>query len=70
METEALRNVGVSICGGFGPQNFHETNKSSLTILGRLMTKIIAYLDDLLLIGQTREEAIQDWDSVIFLLIN
>ena len=53
---------------GPGPRIFTKLMKVPLTVLRRLLLIIIAYLDDLLLIGRTLEEALMARDSVLFLL--
>lgn len=52
---------------GPGPRIFTKLMKVPLTVLRRLMIKIIAYLDDLLIIGRSKEEALQARDSVKYL---
>ena len=52
---------------GPGPRIFAKLLKVPLTVLMRLMIKIVAYLDNSLNIGSTKGEAIRARDSVLFL---
>ena len=53
---------------GPGPRIFTKLMKVPLTVLRRLAIRIIAYLDDLLIVGKTREEALRARDATIFIL--
>ena len=53
---------------GPAPQIFTKLLKVPITILDRIIIKIIIYLDDMLLIGHSLEEIIMSRDIVIFLL--
>ena len=53
---------------GPGPRIFTKLLKVPLTVLRRLMIRLVAYLDDFLIMGRTKEEAIQARDSVLYLL--
>ena len=68
---QKLYEMGVLAFGvGPGPRIFTKLLKVPLTILRRLMLKLVAYLDDLLIMGRTIEETLQARDSVLFLLQN
>ena len=54
---------------GPGPSIFTKLLKVPLTTLIRLMILIIAYLENFLIIGRTKEEVIQANDSTLFFLM-
>ena len=63
-----LYEMGVLAFGvGPGPRIFTKLLKVPLTILRRLMIKLVAYLDDLLIMGKSIEETLQARDSVLYL---
>ena len=63
-----LYEMGVLAFGvGPGPRIFTKLLKVPLTVLRRLMIKLVAYLDDLLIMGKTIEETLQARDSVLYL---
>ena len=62
---QKLYEMGVLAFGvGPGPRIFTKLLKVPLTVLRRLMIRLVAYLDDFLIMGRTKEEAIQARDSV------
>ena len=61
MGPKIVRNGGASLWGGgVGPvpRIFTKLLKVPLTVLRRLMIRLVAYLDDFLIVGRTKEEAI------------
>ena len=61
--------MGILAFGvGPGPRIFKKLLKVPLTILRRPMIKLVAYINDLLLMSRTMEEALQVRDSVLYLL--
>ena len=67
MEKETLRNVSISVWGGPRTKNFHKINDDPNNSAKKTTDSIVViYLDDLLLIGRTYEEALIARDSIIF----
>ena len=62
----------LCLCFGLGPASslFTKLIKLPVSILRKLYIRIIAYLDDFLILGKTLEEAILSRDTVIYLLQN
>ena len=60
----------LCLCFGLGPapRIFTKLLKIPISILRRINIRMIIYLDDMLLLGQTMEETIMSRDTVIFLL--
>ena len=62
----------LCLCFGLGPapRIFTKIMKVPLCILRRINIRIISYLDDLLIFGNTRDEITQAKDTVLYLLEN
>ena len=60
----------LCLCFGLGPapRIFKKLLKVPISVLGRLMIRVIIYLDDLLILGNSMSEMFMARDSVIFLL--
>jgi len=60
----------LCLCFGLGPapRIFTKILKVPMSLLRRLNILIIIYLDDMLLLGRTREETVRAKDTVIYLL--
>ena len=71
-EREGSLYESLCLCFGHGPASrlFTKLKKVPVSILHKLCLRIIVYLDDFLILGETLEEAILSRDTVIYLLQN
>ena len=62
----------LCLCFGLGPapRLFAKLIKAPLSILHKLYIRIIAYLDDFVILGKTLEETVLSRDTVVCLLQN
>jgi len=62
----------LCLCFGLGPapRIFTKLLKIPIALLRRINIRVMIYLDDMLLLGRTVQEAFQTRDTVIFLLQN
>ncbi|XP_057302862.1 uncharacterized protein LOC130637025 [Hydractinia symbiolongicarpus] len=62
----------LCLCFGFvlAPRIFTKLLKIPMAVLRRLMIRIVIYLDDMLILGRSREEVLMARDTLIFFLQN